>query len=34
MSRVVDGNTDARSIAKLYAAKYLYLGTSVPYNNV
>ena len=34
MSRVIDGNTDAQSIAKLFAAKYRDLYTSVPYNNV
>ena len=32
-SGVVDGNTDAQSIAKLFAAKYRDLFTSVPYNN-
>jgi len=34
MSRVIDGSTDAQSIAKLFAAKYRDLYTSVPYNNV
>jgi len=34
MSRVVDRNTDAQSIAKLFAVKYRDLYTSVPYNNV
>jgi len=32
MSSIVDGNTDAQSIAKLFATKYEDLYTSVPYN--
>ena len=32
MSSIVDGNTDAQSIAKLFATKYEDLYTSVPHN--